>query len=74
MSFRPPTNNHRGRCSVPQPSSPTLPTTSPLKRLGSPAPAALIPGEITGIDPRPDDPKAPSPTHYWGRCNIPRTQ
>ncbi|VDM05184.1 unnamed protein product [Schistocephalus solidus] len=43
-SSRPPVNNHRGRCSVSQLSSPTLPLTPPLSLLGSLALMALLPG------------------------------
>ncbi|VDL87858.1 unnamed protein product [Schistocephalus solidus] len=40
--FGPFAKNHRGRCSVPQPSSPTPPAMLPPKRIGSPAPAAPL--------------------------------
>ncbi|VDL99338.1 unnamed protein product [Schistocephalus solidus] len=54
-------NNHRRRCSVSQLSSPTLPVTPPVSILGSLALVALLPGEETGVDPRPDDHKDPKP-------------
>ncbi|VDL93193.1 unnamed protein product [Schistocephalus solidus] len=60
-SSRPFVNNHRGRCSVSQPSSPTLPVTPPVSLLGSLAHVALLPGEETGVGPRPDDQKDPKP-------------
>ncbi|VDL95917.1 unnamed protein product [Schistocephalus solidus] len=42
-------------------SSPTLPSTPPFKRLGSPAPTAPFPGETTSVGPRPDDQIRPKP-------------
>ncbi|VDM05475.1 unnamed protein product [Schistocephalus solidus] len=60
-SSRPPGNNHCGRCSVSQPPSLNLPTTPPHKRLGSPARVTPLPGETTGVGPRPDHQTSPKP-------------